>query len=305
LPSVQASFDQALSIANVVGGASNAAALMASKKRKTGGNDNYKVSLCNHWLLDGVCHFNDDCLFAHGEEEINDSFQANDALNDVDVYDPTRNRMDAPLSLPYSLASTRLAYFVLQAPDLRSLSVSKRRGVWAFPTRMADEINAALRAHDHVIIYFLVRALKGMYGVARMGGPIPQGPPMAPLTPEFPVIWMRTQRIGMKTIAQMKVGSTGMFVGRTSTDCRFENKVGSEMLHIAYRKPEWDWNLEIEAGELSIVRAPDETLPPSPDALFSLDWIQKSLSLPGKFNAAVGGGYVQQQVTVKITVGIR
>lgn len=42
------------------------------------------------------------------------SFQANDALNDVDVYDPTRNRMDAPLNLPYPLASTRLAYFVFQ-----------------------------------------------------------------------------------------------------------------------------------------------------------------------------------------------
>ena len=56
------------------------------------------------------------------------SFQSNDALNDVDVVDPTRNRMDAPLKLPYPLATTRLAYFVFQAPDLRSLAVSKRRG---------------------------------------------------------------------------------------------------------------------------------------------------------------------------------
>lgn len=56
------------------------------------------------------------------------SFQANDALNDVDVHDPTRNRMDAPLNLPYPLASTRLAYFAFQSPDLRSLAVSKKRG---------------------------------------------------------------------------------------------------------------------------------------------------------------------------------
>jgi hypothetical protein len=50
-----------------------AAALLAQKKRKSSQpNDNYKVSLCNHWLLDGVCHFNDDCHFAHGEEEINE-----------------------------------------------------------------------------------------------------------------------------------------------------------------------------------------------------------------------------------------
>ena len=63
-----------------------------------------------------------------------------------------------------------------------------------------------------------------------------------------------TQRIGMKTMAQMKVGSTGMFVGRTTTDCRFENKVGSEMLHIAYRKPEWQWDTEVEAAEKSMVK---------------------------------------------------
>lgn len=44
-----------------------------------------------------------------------------------------------------------------------------RTGVWSVPSRLSDEVNAAFRAHDHVIIYFLVRALKGMYGVARMG----------------------------------------------------------------------------------------------------------------------------------------
>jgi hypothetical protein len=52
----------------------------------------------------------------------------------------------------------------------------------------------------------------------------------------------------------MKVGSTGMFVGRTTTDCRFENKVGSEMLHIAYRKPEWQWDTEVDAAEKSMVK---------------------------------------------------
>ena len=140
-------------LTNVSSGLRNAP---LKKKKSNQPNDNYKVSLCNHWLLDGVCHFNEDCHFAHGEEEINDrsvrknknlsfqppfrekitqriipnyaSFQSNDALNDVDVVDPTRNRMDAPLKLPYPLATTRLAYFVFQAPDLRSLAVSKRRG---------------------------------------------------------------------------------------------------------------------------------------------------------------------------------
>ena len=45
------------------------------KKKSNQPNDNYKVSLCNHWLLDGVCHFNEDCHFAHGEEEINDRLE--------------------------------------------------------------------------------------------------------------------------------------------------------------------------------------------------------------------------------------
>eukprot|EP00596_Hydrurales_sp_CCMP1899_P010005 CAMPEP_0119048116 /NCGR_PEP_ID=MMETSP1177-20130426/57037_1 /TAXON_ID=2985 /ORGANISM="Ochromonas sp, Strain CCMP1899" /LENGTH=612 /DNA_ID=CAMNT_0007023573 /DNA_START=89 /DNA_END=1927 /DNA_ORIENTATION=+ len=286
---LEASFDQALSAVGLAAaGPAGAAALLAQKKRKASQpNDNYKVSLCNHWLLDGVCHFNDDCHFAHGEEEINEGFQGNDSTNDVDVYDPTRNRLDAALVLPYSLGAVRLAYFVFQAPDLKSLSVSKRRGVWSIPTRLADEVNAALRAHDNVIIYFLVRALKGMYGVCRMGGPIPPGPTMG-MTPEFPIVWMRTQRIGMKTMAQMKVGSTGMFVGRTSTDCRFENKVGSEMLHIAYRKPEWDWDQEVTSGEQSIIRTAEDKPPPHSDALFSMDWIEKSLSLP-KFGGLGGG----------------
>ena len=68
----QASFDQALS-ASILANASNIAHNVLLKKKKSNQpNDNYKVSLCNHWLLDGVCHFNEDCHFAHGEEEIND-----------------------------------------------------------------------------------------------------------------------------------------------------------------------------------------------------------------------------------------
>ena len=110
--------------------------------------------------------FNDDCHFAHGEEvrssahlppplissppsltiscipslrqEINEAYLNNDMLNDVDVHDPTRHRMDAhlqvcvwparardshtgahahngaPPQLPYPLATTRVAYFAFQ-----------------------------------------------------------------------------------------------------------------------------------------------------------------------------------------------
>ena len=109
-----------LAIANTSAGAASAA--QAAKKRK-GPNENFKVSLCNHWLLSGSCHFNEGCIFAHGEEEIQDSYQS-DVLQDADVHDPTRFRMDAPLVLPFS-NKARISYFLFQAPDLRSLAVSK------------------------------------------------------------------------------------------------------------------------------------------------------------------------------------
>ena len=77
------------------------------------------------------------------------SFQANDALNDVDVHDPTRNRMDAPLNLPYPLASTRLAYFAFQSPDLRSLAVSKKRGQLELLTAIVS-LTSSLELHRHL-----------------------------------------------------------------------------------------------------------------------------------------------------------
>ena len=46
---------------------------------------------------------------------------------DNDVFDPVRNKMDAPLVLPFPLTA-RISYFLFQAPDLRSLVVSKRKG---------------------------------------------------------------------------------------------------------------------------------------------------------------------------------
>jgi len=104
-------------------------------------NENYKVSLCSHWLLTGTCHFNDGCHFAHGEEEIAESLlQTNDSLNDLNLLDPTRNVMLGeadPLytelgfssSLSSSSSSPSTSFFICQAPDLRSLAIAKRRGV--------------------------------------------------------------------------------------------------------------------------------------------------------------------------------
>jgi hypothetical protein len=47
-------------------------------------------------------------------QEINEAYLNNEALNDVDVHDPTRHRMDAPLQLPFPLGTTRVTYFAFQ-----------------------------------------------------------------------------------------------------------------------------------------------------------------------------------------------
>jgi hypothetical protein len=149
---------------------------------------------------------------------------------------------------------------------------------------------------DHVIIFFSVRALRGIYGVALMSGPIPNVGHGLPLSPEFPVEWIRTMRVSLSTVAQLKLGSSGMFVGRSSSDGRFDSRIGLDMLLTAFRKPIWDWSLEMERAEQNI-HLLDPALMGMPqaapagefyphngqsayylpdDVLFSPDWIDRS-----------------------------
>eukprot|EP01038_Epipyxis_sp_PR26KG_P009053 gene9053-12211_t len=229
--------------------AANSAAQAGKKAKTNQPNDNYKVTLCTHWLLSGTCHFNEECHYAHGEDEINEGYQPNrEFLNDQGIYDPTALKLDTKLEMPFP-TSAKCSYFLLQSPDLRALAIARRRGVWSVSSRMAAELNAAFRASDHVIFYFSVRALRGIYGVAKMAGNIVGINMIQPMTSEFPILWLRSIRIALKTVAQLKLGNTGMFVGRCSVDGRFENKVGLDMLLTAYRKPEWYWQNEIPLAE--------------------------------------------------------
>lgn len=251
------------------------------KKRK--GGDNYKVSLCNHWLLSGNCHFGEECHFAHGENEIQEGGHQTELLSDFEVYDPMRGRMDAELVLPFAL-NVRISYFLFQAPDLRALAVSNQRGVWSVPVKLIAEINSALRAYDHVVAYMSVRHLKGIYGIVKISAQVQQPPPHlqhTQMTAEFPVQWLRLVRISMRLVAQLKIGTTGMFVGRTIIDSKFESKVGSEIMYIAYRKPVWDWTQEVPQAEQYLTNLrmmnnePIPMLPP--DALFGPSWIEQQI----------------------------
>mmetsp|Transcript_12538 Transcript_12538/g.17210 ORF Transcript_12538/g.17210 Transcript_12538/m.17210 type:complete len:653 (-) Transcript_12538:41-1999(-) len=297
------------------------------KKIKTAQpNDNFKVTLCTHWLQSISCPFNEDCHYAHGEEEVNEGYQPNsDFLQDSDIYDPTANRMDAPLELPFTnLSTAKISYFILQSPDLRSLSIARQRGVWAVPMRMSAEINASFRSSDHVIFFFSVRPLRGIYGVARLTNLIPQSAnPASPLTPEFPIMWLRSLRLSIRTVAQVKLGASGMFVGRCASDGRFDSKIGQDMLLTTFRKPSWNWHDELDRAHMNIrlkdisgnsASSSAEYYPMSGalpyylprDVLFAQDWIDRAALTPSekmsgggagynKFDRSGGGKYQQQQ----------
>lgn len=284
------------------------------KLKTTQPNDNFKVTLCTHWLLNGTCPFNNDCHYAHGEDQINEGYQPNvEFLQDGDIYDPTSLKMEDSLNLPYPTTS-KLSYFILQSPDLRALNIAKQKGIWAIPLRMVAEINAAFRSSDQVILYMCVRPLRGIYGIAKLPNLIPLIPasnigPNMHMSVEFPITWLKSFRLSLRTVAQLKLGMTGMFVGRSSADGRFDNKVGLDILATIYRKSEWDWSKEMQKAEANIriidpskggiggVVGGGDTLGEyypqlinglpgsmylSPDTLFPVDWIERASIVPNE-----------------------
>lgn len=278
----------------------------ASKQRKNNQpNDNFKVSLCSNWLQNGSCHFNDTCHFAHGEEEINDSTQGGEVTFDTPaIHDPTRLDLTAIPNVPFQ--SERLGYFLFQAPDLRALDVARRRHIWAVPVRLAAEVNAALKSCDHVVAFFCVRALRGIYGLAKIMDKISPAMPGSSLTPEFPIQWMRTFRVPLRTVAQLKVGQ-GMFVGKMLSDGRFDEKTnsGAHMMLVSYRKPEWDWGKELAKAGTPVAETAAEAqqfadafgdTPADPNVLFAPDWNDKVALNSVSFDRAVARTKGQQSL---------
>lgn len=161
--------------------------------------------------------------------------------------------------------------------------------------------------------------------MARLANLIPQSTnATSPLTPEFPILWLRSLRLSIRTVAQVKLGASGMFVGRCPTDGRFDSKIGQDMLLTAYRKPAWNWHDELDKAHMNI-RLKDisgsssgmngvtaEYYPVSGtipyylprDVLFAQDWIDRAALVPSekmsggggynKFDRSGGGKYQQQ-----------
>lgn len=281
-----ASFEQC--VGGVVTSGGTVSASVTNKLRKSNAqSDNYKTTFCAHWLMEGNCHFNDDCHYAHGEEQINDINQGVETQDDLNIYDPTRLDLSADPVVPFP-KTTKVAYFLFQAPDLTSLAVSKRRGVWSVTVRMAATVNAAFKSHEYVVAYMASRTYRGIYGVVLIKGIIPPAQAGSHMTPEFPVKWIRTMRVATRTIAQMKF-DTGMFIGKTASDGRFHQDVGYNLLLIMYRKPAWDWStlVEIEKAQMGIPEEAEIFCRPcdmsaeeggGPDVLFGNDWVERITS---------------------------
>jgi len=197
-----------------------------SKKRKTHQpNQYYKITLCKHWLEHSTCPYTEECHYAHGEQELR-GFAGADDLDDSQIIDATRNNMSCPLVLPFN-SNSKTTYFLFHSPDLRSLAISQKRGVWATSPRIAVELTTAFKTSEHVIIFFVVRSCKGVYGMARLEGVVPVIPNQRQpsLTMEFPVTWMRTIRISLKLIAQLRMAG-GLSLGKTMVDGKIDKNSG-------------------------------------------------------------------------------
>jgi hypothetical protein len=277
---LEANFEACAGGSTLPGGVISAT-MQGKIKRSNAQKENYKSTLCSHWLREGTCTYNDSCTYAHGEgTEINDSNQGEECADDLVIYDPTRGNLTARPAVPYTMQS-KVSYFLFQAPDLISLATSKRRGVWAVTVLMADKINAAIKSSpDGVLAFMCIRSFRGVYGVVKITGMIPPARANSQITPEFPVKWFRTCRVALRTIANMKF-NTGMFVGKSPSDGQFDLKDGYDLLLICTRKPAWDWSQPEEllravegrpSGEIAY-RQP--ALKGEPDKLFDDDWVER------------------------------
>ena len=229
----------------------------------------YKVSICRSWLEseEDSCPLQSSCNFAHGEGELNVVGDLEE-YNDETIYDPTRGQMTKlPSPLPFLSSGEKLTYFVLQAPDIRSLVVSRRRSVWLASTKIVNEMNFAVSNNkERVILIFSVRPMKGIYGLATFTSVIPIPAETVQNSIEFEITWLRSFRLSLKVVTLTRAG-TG---GRSSLDIRLDKAAGSEIFYLAYRKPEWDW--EADRDKILNFTAPSNAALPA-DVLFLEDFL--------------------------------
>jgi hypothetical protein len=190
-------------------------------------------------------------------------------LEDDDIYDPVKASMSQDLNqMPWPQTDTT-SYFVLNAPDIRCLCVSKARGVWGVPVNVASQINACLQKSQHVLLLFMVKPLGGIYGMAEVRGAVPPAPPGCPMSPEFPVSWIRATRISLKMVSHLK-HKDGVSLARSYGDEEVERAVGYEIWLVLLRKQPWDWAKEPTRAESGKITHPAGQT--TDDTLFTYAW---------------------------------
>jgi hypothetical protein len=184
--------------------------------------------------------------------------------------------MSSDVKLPF-VGSANVGYFLVHAPNLRSLVVSKHLGIWRLPAPAAYELNNLLTKVDEVALYFCVDDLLGFYGIAIVKTQISINP-MSPISEEFPVIWVHTFRCSFRVVGHMKT-SDGTLIGKTVYDILLDKDVGYDLALIFFRKPSWHWYTNLHEAQDMNTLSP-ETLALPPTALFASDWmIERALNI--------------------------
>ena len=135
------------------------------------------------------------------------------------------------------------------------------------------DINNALQANERVVLFFSVRGLRGVYGMAVVQSLIPLPPIPIPAF-EFEITWMRTFRVSLRLLTVAKNLPPGTVGGRSIGEGRLDRTAGYEIMLMAYRKPVWDWSSDHDKVN-PFVAPGNESLPEH--ALFNEEWITRSI----------------------------
>lgn len=185
-------------------------------------------------------------------------------------FDPTKNQMTTTaIQLPFA-AGERTSLYAIQAPDLRSLVVSKRRGVWAAAPKILNDINISIQSNERVLLFFALQSFKAYYGVAAVNALIPFNS-TSPVC-EFAVSWLHTFRVPFRLLTLTRPFPGAAASTRTTLDAKLDRNAGYELMLLAYRKPEWDWSKDTD--KVIPYATPSNSALPE-DVLFADDWISR------------------------------
>ncbi|EWM27410.1 Zinc finger, CCCH-type [Nannochloropsis gaditana] len=239
------------------------------RDRRPGGalerNENYKTTLCNHWLSNkGLCPFGDDCVFAHGETELRkhplaiareqqQAHRAGGGRGETDGREGGLGRKIRfpDLGLPWP-DQARVRFFVIKSLNYKNLAQSVRRGVWRTHRNNERTLNEAFRTCDKVVLFYSVNESGHWQGAAVMTSPIrsqqqpPHLPPLQMLqhhqdgwTAEFSLEWLRLVSLPFPHTRPLRNPLNDNLPISRSRDCQeLTPEIGRQLLYLIYSSSE-------------------------------------------------------------------